>query len=505
MSRRQSDVFEVPDEPDDQPVKRRKQSGDTQVLREIYYTQMKGMGKFDKLWRRLQKTHPKEFKQKEVKAWLAKQRNVQETKQFKKRPALFTSIRGKRPGNIFQIDLMFFKHPLGPQKWAGTLNAVDVFSRRAWSEFIKADPKPANHKKGTPWRMKTKGGKGQKSVLDAFKRILEQSTRKGKPLVPKHVNMDQGNEFTNKLFRDFLDSHQITAHYSRKETFAHNPIVERFNRTLREKMREFTGTLNAETWPELIESYNTDFHSTIKAEPMEVWNGTAKNQQTLKNPTFDFKEGDDVRLLIRKGAFEKGTYEYSKEVYRIYDVQRPDDKSTSKVVRYFVMDSDGEPLSSVNSETRKEEPSFYMGYQILMANDIEESPEYSEKKVKRAATQLAKKDKAAQVKRRLAKEGLDDAEPVKKRRAKRSVRADPLKLVGKQIRVKWFDDGPLTTEAVRRRGKQGKFYTGKVMSFVGKRKSYKIRYEDDLDGDYLTNLTESNRGDFIPATHWKVA
>ena len=79
MSRRQSDVFEVPDEPGDQPVKRRKQSGDTEVLREIYYTQMKGMGKFDKLWRRLQKSHPKEFKQKEVKAWLAKQRNVQET------------------------------------------------------------------------------------------------------------------------------------------------------------------------------------------------------------------------------------------------------------------------------------------------------------------------------------------------------------------------------------------------------------------------------------------
>ena len=80
-----------------------------------------------------------------------------------------------------------------------------------------------------------------------------------------------------------------------------------------------------------------------------------------------------------------------------------------------------------------------------------------------------------------------------------------MKLVGKQIRVKWFDDGPLTTEAVRRRGKQGRFYTGKVMSFVDKRKSYKIRYEDDLDGDYLTNLTEPSRGDFIPAAHWKMA
>ena len=122
------------------------------------------------------------FSQKQVKAWLAKQRKVQETRKFKKRPGLFTSIRGKRPGNIFQIDLMFFKFPLGKQKWSGVLNAVDVYSRRAWSEFIKADPKPKNHKAGTPWRMKTKGGKGQQSVLAAFKRILEQSTIKGKPV-----------------------------------------------------------------------------------------------------------------------------------------------------------------------------------------------------------------------------------------------------------------------------------------------------------------------------------
>ena len=56
-------------------------------------------------------------------------------------------------------------------------------------------------------------------------------------------------------------------------------------------------------------SYNTDFHRTIQGEPIDVWEGKEKNKQELKNPTFDFQEGDDVRLFIRKGAFEKGTYE----------------------------------------------------------------------------------------------------------------------------------------------------------------------------------------------------
>ena len=102
---------------------------DTSVLREIFYDELKGLGKFDKLWRELQakfgkKSNP--FTQKQVKAWLSKQRNVQETTMFKRKSKMFTSVRGKKPGNIFQIDLMFFKRPLGPHKFSGVLNAVDV-------------------------------------------------------------------------------------------------------------------------------------------------------------------------------------------------------------------------------------------------------------------------------------------------------------------------------------------------------------------------------------------
>ena len=46
------------------------------------------------------------------------------------------------------------------------------------------------------------------------------------------------------------------------------------------------------------------------------------------------------------------------------------------------MDSDGNPLTSMDSETGKEEPFHYMGYQLLLANDIEDSPNYEEQKVR---------------------------------------------------------------------------------------------------------------------------
>jgi hypothetical protein len=40
------------------------------------------------------------------------------------------------------------------------------------------------------------GDKGQKYVLAAFKAVMQRSGGR----VPKHVNMDEGNEFTNNLF-----------------------------------------------------------------------------------------------------------------------------------------------------------------------------------------------------------------------------------------------------------------------------------------------------------------
>ena len=69
--------------------------------------------------------------------------------------------------------------------------------------------------------------------------------------------------------------------------------------------------------------------------------------------------------------------------------------------------------------------------------------------------------------------------------------------------VKWYDDGPLTVKAERERGKQGKFFSGKVVGFNSQKKVYRIAYDDDVDGIYETNLTVQSRGDFIPKANWR--
>jgi hypothetical protein len=177
------------------------------------------------------------------------------------------------------------------------------------------------------------------------------------------------------------------------------------------------------------------------------------------------------------------------------------------VVKYFVADSEGEPLYSMDSETRQKEPSYYMGYQLLLANNIENSPNYDAKKVKQQTSQVAKKEKAAKVTRTLAKEGLDDVEPVKLRRGKRGGRKDPEKILNKNIRVKWYvrkdgDTEPLTAVAERRRGKKGTLFTGKAVSYNEVKKRYKVKFED---GDFPLNFTDKSRDDFIPARNWQIS
>ena len=75
------------------------------TLRELYYDKSAGLASFDKLWRKVKKTGL-DFTQKEVKAFLGRQKAAQVTKEFKK-PKKFTTIRAPEPGTNLQMDLMF--------------------------------------------------------------------------------------------------------------------------------------------------------------------------------------------------------------------------------------------------------------------------------------------------------------------------------------------------------------------------------------------------------------
>lgn len=131
------------------------------------------------------------------------------------------------------------------------LTVIDVFSKHAWVQ-------PLINKTG-------------ESILSAFIKIVK--ARK-----PNKIQSDKGTEFLNSLVQKYfkdLDIHFYTTNSELKAS-----VVERFNRTLKEKMwRYFTHKKNnkyIEVLQDLVNSYNNTYHRTIETKPLLV---TTKNEQ----------------------------------------------------------------------------------------------------------------------------------------------------------------------------------------------------------------------------------
>jgi len=123
--------------------------------------------------------------------------------------------------------------------------------------------------------LKTKQGK---ELVKAFQTILA-SGRK-----PLKLQTDQGTEFLNRVFQKFLRENKIeflTVKFELKAS-----VVERFNRTVKNKMYKYFTAKNTLTYidvlPQLVRSYNNTYHRSIKMKPSHVTKASeAKVSDTL--------------------------------------------------------------------------------------------------------------------------------------------------------------------------------------------------------------------------------
>ncbi|GFT56864.1 putative uncharacterized transposon-derived protein F54H12.3 [Trichonephila clavipes] len=150
---------------------------------------------------------------------------------------------------------------------------IDIFSKFAWAIPIKR--------------------KTGKEVSEAFRKVFKQ--RK-----PEKIQTDKGTKFINKdtqrLFRD-NNIHWFTT--ENVETKA--AIVERFNKTLKEKMWKYFEKNDTKKWinvlPKLIENYNNSKHRSIKMTPIEGKKSKMQNQP----PESQFQQlfsNSRIRILV---------------------------------------------------------------------------------------------------------------------------------------------------------------------------------------------------------------
>ena len=196
------------------------------------------------------------------------------------------------------------------------LTCIDCFSRYAFAIPVK--------------------NKTAIEIKSAFRKILNSSDRR-----PVYLQTDKGTEFVNAIFLSFLKEENILYYHSENDDIKCS-IVERFNRTLKSKMwKYFTHfkTLRfVDVLPQLVRSYNSTYHSTIKMAPKDVSRqNEAKLQRRLygwKKNSYKFELKDRVRISRNVSKFQKG-YEgvWSREVFTVKN-RFPTDPPTYEIEDY---------------------------------------------------------------------------------------------------------------------------------------------------------------------------
>lgn len=254
-------------------------------------------------------THEPRSKQvnEEMKIQEAKELHKDYHKKFKKRRIITLGI-----DDLWAADLIIMRsYAKENNGYQNILIVEDTFSKFVWGE-------PLKRKNGV-------------ETTEAFERIMNKAKMVGHN-PPRLLHTDKGLEFKNGIFMNMLKKYNIKLYHT--ENVEKSAIVERFNRTLNNKMKISFQVQNNHKWVEnlqkWLEEYNyKDYHRTIKMAPAEVSKANEElilkqlnkyNTPTVERPKF--KIGDRVRITRYKNTFaNKYEHKWTQEIFVITQVQ----------------------------------------------------------------------------------------------------------------------------------------------------------------------------------------
>ena len=196
------------------------------------------------------------------------------------------------------------------------LCAIDLFSKYAW--II-----PLKDKKGI-------------SIVNGFQKIISKGRK------PNKIWTDQGSEFYNNSFKDFLKMNNIKMYSTFNE--GKSVIAERFIRTLKNKifklMTAISKNIYFDALDDIVDKYNNTVDRTIKMKPNDVTSDSfaeCNEDSNKKNPKF--KVDDHVRISKYKNIFAKGyAANWSEEIFIVSKIK-------NTVPTYAISDLNGEKIT----------------------------------------------------------------------------------------------------------------------------------------------------------------
>ena len=264
-------------------------------------------------------------------------------------------LLARNPG-FLELDYMFMAHDSRGMNNNRNyfLTCIDRFSRFGW--------------------VVARANKTGKGTLESFKAITEDfKKRTGK--YPHTIFHDNGKELHNKDMKKYVESMVSKGGMGGRQllTEPYRPAVtvERFNRTIRERLDKFLHMYKSQRYvdalPRVVASYNNNTHKSTGQSPIDLltdkslWKVAIEKQITagesrVKKTPNKLVVGDQVRLSLRKAKAALGHIgaadQWTKIIYTIKSV------ATSRGAPRYKLEGReklvyGDRLQKVDPVTRK--------------------------------------------------------------------------------------------------------------------------------------------------------
>ena len=153
------------------------------------------------------------------------------------------------------------------------LCTTDLFSKYAWVV-------PLKDKRGI-------------SIVNAFQKIISKGRK------PNKIWVDQGSEFYNQSFKDFLKINNIEMYSTYNE--GKSVVAERFIRTLKNKIFKHMTAVSKNVYfdvlDDIVNKCNNTVHRSIKMKPIDdTHDSYAEYIEDSSEKDPKFKAGDHVRI-----------------------------------------------------------------------------------------------------------------------------------------------------------------------------------------------------------------
>ena len=157
-----------------------------------------------------------------------------------------------------------------------------MFSKYAWIVPIK-------DKQGT-------------SIVNTFQKIISEGRK------PNKIWVDQGSEFYNNSFENFLKINNTEMYSTYNE--GKSVVAERFIRIMKNKIFKHMTVISKSVYydvlDDIVNKYNNTVHKTIKMKPIDITcDSYAKYNEDFNKKDPRFKLGDHVRISKYKNIFAK--------------------------------------------------------------------------------------------------------------------------------------------------------------------------------------------------------